>query len=351
VSIDAVSALPHAFGGPSGQGVIRTEPADFRVEEITVVEPDGEGEHCLLEIEKTNTNTDWVARLLGRHAGVKPVDVSYAGLKDRHAVTRQWFSVRLAGKPEPDWSVLESPELKILQVARHSRKLRTGALKGNRFILRVRGFDGDAGRLAEQMSAMAEQGIPNYFGAQRFGRGGGNLERARALLAGKLGRVSRSKRGIYLSAARSYLFNKVLAYRVEKGNWNSLLEGERFLLDGSRSHFLAEQIDAEIIRRFREGDIHSTGPMWGRGASGVEAEVDALEQQALEGQSEWQAGLEGVGLKMERRALRALVGDLEWSLEGSDLRLSFSLPKGSFATSLLRECVDIREAALPGQQG
>lgn len=347
MTFESVTQLPYAFGGPGGQGVIRTEPEDFRVEEITVVEPDGEGEHCLLEIEKTNTNTDWVARLLGQHAGVKPVDVSYAGMKDRHAVTTQWFSVRLAGKPEPDWSELESPELKILQIARHSRKLRTGALKGNRFILRVRGFDGDEGLLAQQIQAITQQGMPNFFGPQRFGRGGENLDRALALFAGKLRRCTKTKRGIYLSAARSYLFNKVLAYRIVAGNWNSLLDGERFLLDGSRSTFLADEIDDEIIRRFSEGDIHSTGPMWGRGGSAVSAVVDVMEGEVLREDAEWKEGLEQAGLKMERRALRALIKELEWSLECNDLLLKFALPKGSFATSLLRECVNAREAERP----
>ncbi|OOZ36261.1 tRNA pseudouridine(13) synthase TruD [Solemya velesiana gill symbiont] len=336
--------LPFAFSGPVGRGVIRTVPEDFRVDEIPVTEPDGEGEHCLLEIEKRDANTDWVARLLAEHAGVKIRDVSYAGKKDRFSVTRQWFSVHLPGKPNPDWKALESQELKIIQAARHSRKLRTGALKGNRFTIRVRHFTGTPEALEERMEAIRHQGIPNYFGEQRFGHGGGNLERARALFEGKLKRLSRNKRGIYLSAARSALFNSVLAYRVANGTWNTPLDGERFLLAGSRDGFLAEQIDPEMLRRYREHDIHIAGPLWGRGESGVSGEVARQEAEALRGFEQEMEGLERLGMKMERRSLRALVGDLQWSLEGDNLELAFTLPKGSFATVLLRECIDYSEA-------
>ncbi len=336
--------LPYAYQGPLGRGVIRTEPEDFRVVELPVTEPDGEGEHCLLEIEKCNTNTDWVARLLAEHAGVQLRDVSYAGMKDRHAVTRQWFSVHLPGKPDPDWQALNSPELKVLQVGRHGRKLRTGALKGNRFTIRVRDFNGPSELLEERMAAIRQQGMPNFFGPQRFGHQGRNLDMARALFAGKLKRLTRNKRGIYLSAARSYLFNTVLSHRVADGSWNKLLDGERFLLAGSRSSFLADEIDSELTGRYLEHDIHNSGPLWGKGEVGVSGDVARLESEVLEGFNEEKEGLERLGLKMERRALRALAGDLEWSLEGDTLELSFSLPKGSFATVLLRECVDFREA-------
>ncbi|MEW7976617.1 MAG: tRNA pseudouridine(13) synthase TruD [Candidatus Sedimenticola endophacoides] len=336
--------LPYAFGGPAGGGLIRAVPEDFRVDEIPVVEPEGTGEHILLEIEKRGTNTDWVAKLLARHAAVRPVDVSYAGLKDRHAVTRQWFSVRLAGRPEPDWTALEDDTLRILRSGRHSRKLRTGALRGNRFALWVRGFDGDPGLLGSRIEAIAREGIPNYFGPQRFGRGGANLERALELFAGRLRRCSRAKRGIYLSAARSHLFNRVVAQRLALGGWNRLYDGECFQLDGSRSTFLAEGIDDVLRERFSRGDIHPTAPLWGRGPGLSGGEVARMEERALEALGVWREGLERAGLGMERRALWAPVSGLEWAMEGADLLLEFTLPKGCYATALLRECVDFREA-------
>ncbi|MES9883582.1 MAG: tRNA pseudouridine(13) synthase TruD, partial [Sedimenticola sp.] len=334
--------LPYAFGGPCGSGLIRQQPEDFLVDEITVVEPDGEGEHLLLQIEKRNSNTEWVAGQLARLADVPRRDVSYAGQKDRHAVTRQWFSVRLAGKGEPDWHLLETPDLKVLQTARHGRKLRTGALIGNRFVIRVREYQGDTSALEVALARLAGEGMPNYYGEQRFGREGGNLVSAAALFRGELKRLKRQKRGIYLSAARSLLFNRVLAARVAAGTWDSPMAGERMILAGSQSSFLAEEIDEDILRRCRIMDIHTSGPLWGRGGAMTASAVTALEAEVLAADEHFREGLESFGLKRERRALRAAVGSLQWRIEGDQLVLQFSLPKGSFATSLLRECIDYR---------
>ncbi|MEJ1296871.1 MAG: tRNA pseudouridine(13) synthase TruD [Candidatus Sedimenticola sp. (ex Thyasira tokunagai)] len=334
--------LPYAFGGPCGSGLIRLQPEDFLVDEITVVESDGEGEHLLLQIEKRNSNTEWVAGQLARHADVPRRDVSYAGQKDRHAVTRQWFSVRLAGKPEPDWRLLETTDLKILQTARHGKKLRIGVLKGNRFVIKVREYRGDVAALETCLTRLAKKGMPNYYGEQRFGREGNNLASAAALFRGELKRLKRQKRGIYLSAARSLLFNRVVAARVAAGTWDTPLVGERMILAGSQSSFLASEIDEDILRRCRTMDIHTSAPLWGKGdvmTSGVVAELEAQE---LAADGLFREGLERFGLKMERRAMRAAVNDLQWDIKGDQLILQFSLSKGSFATSLLRECIDYR---------
>lgn len=320
------------------------------VDEIPLVEPDGEGEHLLLHVEKRDSNTAWVAGILARHAGVSRMDVSYAGLKDRHAVTRQWFSIRLAGKPEPDWSAIESTEFRVLQTARHARKLRVGALKGNRFRIRVRAFDGDDAVLNATLNTIARDGIPNYFGEQRFGTDDGNLASARALLAGELKRVKREKRGFYLSAVRSLLFNKVLAARVNAGNWNRPLAGERMMLSGTRSSFPAASVDEEIIQRLERMDIHLSGPLWGRGETMVSGEVAELESAVLLPEQFWRDGLERFGLQMERRALRVAVSELTWDRQGELLELNFNLPKGCFATALLRECIDYRPAAIKSGQ-
>lgn len=336
------SSLPYAYGGPRCSGLIRSTLEDFRVDEITVVTPDGSGEHALLQVEKRGANTDWVAGLLARHAGVPRRDVSYAGMKDRNAVTRQWFSVRLAGRPEPDWQALDSEELTVLEVTHHGRKLRTGALKGNRFELCVRDLAGEPNAVDGILSRLSEQGMPNYFGEQRFGRNGENLERARILFAGGLKRLKRHQRGIYLSAARAMLFNQVLAQRVEEGSWNRLLPGERVIFSGSRSGFSQAEFDQESVRRFQEMDLHPSGPLWGKGLLGSEGEAAALELRVLEPWQEWRQGLEAFGLKLERRALRTPVAELEWSRKGEILHLGFVLPKGCFATTLLREFIDYR---------
>lgn len=340
-----LSHYPRAFAEPAAAGVIRTCPEDFRVDEIPLVEPDGEGEHALLHIEKRNSNTDWVAKQLARLADVPNRDVSYAGLKDRNAVTRQWFSVRLAGKPEPEWRSLESDDLRVLGCHRHSRKLRTGALRGNRFLISVRQLTGDQDALEAHLGRIQQEGVPNYFGEQRFGHGGGNLAAAQSLFAGEMKRVNRRLRGIYISAARSLLFNQILARRVEQGSWNRLLEGERVMLDGSASSFSAEQIDAELQGRLQEMDVHPSGPLWGRGRTDVTTLAAEVEHRALEGFEEWQQGLERCGAEMGRRALRAPVRDMEWWFEGDVLILGFSLPKGSYATAVLRECLDYRSGS------
>jgi len=337
-----LSQLPRAFGLPQASGLIRACPEDFRVYEIPLVEPDGAGEHVFLDIEKRNSNTGWVAQQLARLAGVPERDVSYAGLKDRNAVTRQWFSVRMAGKPEPEWQALESDDLRVLGVFRHSRKLKTGALRGNRFEICVRQLAGDRDALDRHLCRIQADGMPNYFGEQRFGHDGGNLDAARLLFAGDRKRLSRRLRGIYISAARSLLFNQVLAWRVEQGSWNRLLDGERIMLDGSASSFYAEQIDEQLQQRLEEMDIHPSAPLWGRGQSDVTGDAAAVEQQALEGYEFWKEGLERCGADLGRRALRAPVREMAWRFEEDSLMLEFSLPKGSYATSVLRECLDYR---------
>ncbi|TAM26407.1 MAG: tRNA pseudouridine(13) synthase TruD, partial [Rhodanobacter sp.] len=198
---------------------LRSTPEDFRVEEILGYDADGSGEHALLWVEKREANTDWVARELAKFAGVPPLNVGYAGLKDRHAVTRQAFTVQLAGKPDPDWSTFPHAEVKVLAATRHSRKLKRGALRGNRFVLVLREVQGDRARAEEVLAEISARGVPNYFGEQRFGREGGNLAQARAMFAGR--RMDRAKRSILLSAARSHIFNAVLAARVERGAWDA----------------------------------------------------------------------------------------------------------------------------------
>ncbi len=329
---------------------IRFCPEDFRVDEDLGFSPSGEGEHSLLHIRKRNRNTDQIARQLARHAGVRARDVSYCGLKDRVAVTSQWFSVWLPGKEDPDWSSIEEDDLKILEQSRHLRKLQRGALQGNRFEIVLRKIQGAQGEIEKRLSQIKRQGVPNYFGEQRFGRDGGNLSSAQTMFEGK--RIKdRFLRGLYLSSARSFLFNEVLAERVRKGNWNTILPGEAIMLAGSRSYFVCDQVDEEITQRLKDNDIHPSGPLWGRGELSAQGEVGELEKTVMASHSLFCEGLEKAGLKQERRALRLLVNDLQWTwldeLEQEtshekrtpDLQLTFTLPAGAYATALLREIV------------
>ncbi len=356
---DAVPAAwlewAYACGVPQASGVIRTTPEDFFVDEIPVFEPDGEGQHALLHIEKRGCNTDWLAKQLARHAGVKAGAVSYAGLKDRHAVTRQWFSVDLAGKPEPDWGTLEvggeGEKVTVLAVTRHRRKVRRGALRGNRFRLRVRGMAGDSADLAERLEYVQQHGVPNYFGEQRFGHHFNNLDRALAMFRGEFKVRDRHKRGLYLSAARSLIFNRVLSARVEQGSWHSLLEGERVILDGSERHFALDPADAEIPSRLAAFDIHPSGPLWGEGGWPPEREAAVLEAPILAEMAEWCEGLERARMDYARRSLRLAVRELEWSLEGDTLELAFSLEAGAYATTVLRELVTVEDASRQAASG
>lgn len=319
---------------------MRACPEDFRVDELRDGEADGEGEHLLLHIRKRNRNTEEVARTLARCAGVRARDVSYCGLKDRVAVTTQWFSVWLPGKADPDWSPILNDDLELLSQARTRRKLQRGGLRGNQFTLVLRDVQGDRAALEKRLSAVLENGVPNYFGEQRFGRDAGNLSAALEMFAGR--RVKdRHRRGLYLSAARSFLFNEVLAARVRDSNWNKALPGEALQLAGSRSFFIAEVIDDDIIERLARSDVLPSGPLWGRGSLPSLGVALDLEESVLAGFSAYRAGLEKAGLKQERRALRLPVNDLQWQWldDENSLQLTFSLPAGCYATSVLGELV------------
>lgn len=335
---------PRVQGAPEASGVIRRCAEDFRVDEELGFDADGEGEHLLLSLRKRNRNTDQVARQLARHVGVRARDVSYCGLKDRIAVTTQWFSIWLPGKPDPDWSGLEDDELQVISQARHRRKLPRGALRANRFIIVVRDIEGDRGALEQRLATLKETGVPNYFGEQRFGRGGSNLQAAQDMFGGRKVR-DRHLQGIYLSAARSWLYNEVLAARVSAANWNKVLLGEALMLSGSRSYFIAHELDDEILRRHAEGDVLPSGPLWGRGELPSQLVARDVEETVLAGQTVYRQGLERAGLKQERRSLCLPIADLQWQWlpEGAHLQLAFSLPAGSYATAVLRELVSPRD--------
>ena len=328
--------LPRAYGAPSLAARLRVTPEDFRVEEVLGYDADGQGEHALLWVEKRGANTDWVARELAKFAGVSPVAVGYAGLKDRHAVTRQTFSVQLAGKADPDWSTFPHAEVKVLAATRHSRKLKRGALRGNRFVLVLREVQGDRDAAEQVLQQIAARGVPNYFGEQRFGREGGNVEQARAMFAGR--RVDRDKRSFLLSAARSQIFNEVLAARVERGAWDTPLDGEIWSLAGSRSWFGPEPFSDVLAERLARADIHPSGPLWGQGEPPTVEIAGALEREVAAASSDLAAGVAAARMDQERRPLRLLPRDLKWRwLDDNALELAFELPAGAYATVVVRE--------------
>ena len=336
-SID-IPIWPHVYGQPSGSGKIRSLPDDFIVKENLAFEPSGAGEHAFLQIEKTGENTDYVARQLARFANVRQRDVSYAGLKDRHAITTQWFSVWLPGKSDPDWALFETDTMKVLQSIRHARKLKRGVLSGNSFRLTIRDWQGDQDKTISQLQAIKTDGIANYYGPQRFGNSGQNVNKAAEMFLGA--KVGREQRSLYLSAVRSYLFNHILAYRVAHKNWNQSISGDTYLFDLSHSFFKSDVPDTEIMRRLSEKDIHPSGALWGKGDVGVSADAKVIEQDVIDAHSQLAQGLIDFSVDSDRRALRANVQDLQWQFIAEDLlELTFTLPAGSYATSVLREII------------
>lgn len=334
--------LPWAHGAPPLNAQLRTVPEDFRVEEILGYDADGQGEHLLLWVEKRGANTDWVARELAKFAGVPQVAVGYAGMKDRHAVTRQTFSVQLAGKADPDWSLFPHPQVKVLAARRHSRKLKRGALRGNRFILVLRGVQGDREAAEQVLAQIAKRGVPNYFGEQRFGREGGNVAQARAMFGGR--RVERDKRSMLLSAARSQIFNDVLAARVDRDAWDTPLEGEIWSLAGSRSWFGPEPFTGLLAERLARADIHPSGPLWGQGEPPTAGEAGALERKVAAASQDLVDGLAAARMDQERRPLRLIPQGLNWRwMVDGGLELVFELPAGAYATVVVRELAQVQE--------
>lgn len=330
--------LPHAGGTPPCSGLIKSQPEDFVVDEKLSFDLADEGDHVFLHIRKRDLNTDEVARKIVRLAGVKPFDLGYAGKKDRRAVTEQWFSVHLPGRREVDWTPLNSDRIEVLEQRRHVRKLRIGALSGNTFHLVVRQIDGDRESLEARLQEIQRTGVPNYFGAQRFGLQANNLVQAVEMFTtGELPHAQ-NLRGLLVSAARSFLFNEILARRVAAHTWNQWLDGEVLMLDGSASFFRPDPADPALAERLSTFDVHPSGALWGTGPSLVEGACCELEQSVIDAHPVFAEGLAGLGLRQERRALRLGVKDLSWIWrDDHTLYLVLTLPAGSYATAVLRE--------------
>ena len=315
-------------------GILRQVPEFFYVEEVLGFEPQDGGEHIWLFIEKTGRNTLDVVRDLSRFLDIPQKDIGYSGLKDRHAVTRQWFSVRQNLKTIPDWPRFDSPNVRILRQQRHSRKLKRGTHQANRFRLRIVDIEGELSRVEENLERIRVMGFANYFGEQRFGRARQNLfQGTDMLLAGKKIK-NRFQRSMALSAIRSWLFNVFLDRQIQDQNWLSGKTGDIYLLDGSNSFFVAEAA-AELAPRLASFDIHPTGPLWGRPAPGIPSALLDREKAVLADLSPLALALENQGLDLQRRALRAGARDLSWEISNRRLDLEFQLPRGCYATSLV----------------
>ncbi len=327
----------YLHGEPNCHAVIRSCPEDFQVIEQLGFEPEGHGEHVFLYIRKRGENTDWVARQLANFAQISPREVSYAGKKDRHAVTEQWFCAKFPIKRNLNWKLFGGDSIEVLQTVRHQRKLRLGTLKGNQFRLRLRQVS-NMDELKARVSLIKESGVPNYFGEQRFGHAFGNLEKGIALLKGELQERQRNKKGMYISAVRSWLFNQLLSQRISQDLWGSVLDGDAMMISGSQSCFVEESSSDELNARLSAGNINLTGPLWGRGDMMSVGAAEEWERTQLCRWFELCELLETLSLKQERRALRLQPRNLTLeSINDHECWITFDLTSGAFATSVLRE--------------
>lgn len=330
-----------AYSKPTSLALIKHYPEDFIVEERLGYDLSGEGEHVYLFIEKKGLNTEQVVKALSRHFSKSVRLISYAGLKDKQAVTRQWFSIHCPGEHLEGLDQLKGEGWSVLSHHRHNKKLKKGGLSANRFQLILRELE-LIEDIETRLAWIKEKGVPNYFGQQRFGHEGKNLLHAKALLLENKPCKDRFLKGIYYSAARSYLFNCILSARVEQQNWNKALAGDVMQLSGSQSIFVIDEPDETIEKRVHEHDISPAVPLWGKGEEKAHAQALAAQSKALEGLEPWLSALEKHDLARSYRALVLMPQDLKWEWQERELHLSFELPAGCFATSVLRELLASR---------
>jgi len=341
MSNNILTAFNYLHGKPQSSAQLRCEMADFKVYEILPFAPSGKGEHLLIYLRKTGANTVFVAKALAQYFQVKESLVSYAGLKDRFAVTEQWFGIHLPGKQCFDLSDLNIEGVEILHYKRHNKKLRIGALLGNRFELILRNIS-DCDDIEKRWQKINQTGVPNYFGEQRFGIDGGNIPKALALFEGKKVR-DKKKRGLYLSAARAYVYNHIVNVRIEQNVFSTLLTGDVCMLAGTQSVFNVPVVSNELKQRLQNFDIDITAPMWGAGELMTTADALALEQNIAKQYQALCEGLARFGLKQERRKIRLSITQGKLVINSNTAQLSFFLPAGCYATTVLRELVNYQD--------
>ena len=332
--------LAYLKTAPKQTALLKAECADFVVKENLGYSMAGEGEFVAVRVRKTDANTLFVGEKLAQFAEISARNMSYAGLKDRRAVTEQWFSLQMPGKPTPDFGDFQLEGIEILEVTRHNRKIRTGSLDGNYFDILLRNaIENDD--LKVRLENLSKFGFPNYFTEQRFGRDGHNLTQALRWAKGEIQVKDRKKRSFYLSAARSEVFNLVVSERLKQGVANRVLLNDIVQLSGSHSWFVAdEKEDLNVLQlRLEQGDLQLTAPLIGETAQ----PACSLENDIVQQHQDIVNLMKQERLKPARRPLLMKPKDFNWQFEETGLRLKFYLPAGSYATALVRELVNIEE--------
>ncbi len=333
--------LAYLYGKPEITGTIKTLPEDFIVKESLSFEPVGEGNHLYLYITKTSLNTHDVIQLLSKHFSVSMKDIGYAGMKDKHAITSQWFSIP-ANNPDDQLERIETFNAATIEKFTCSnKKLKRGVIKSNYFKLIVRGFSADTTLLNSLLEEINICGVPNYFTEQRFGVNDKNILRAEKILTGKMRERNKQKCGLYYSAARSYLFNLLLAKRIEDKLWDKIQPGDVLMLNDTRSVFLADEASTDLQARWQANDLDIALPMAGKGGMQGAGYHDTLVNDVFSRHKELCQGLVNAGLEQQQRRMRTIPENFSWYYDQHQqtLMLEFSLPSGSYATAVLREIV------------
>ena len=323
---------------PKQTALLKAECADFVVKEQLGYDMSGDGEFVAVKVRKTDCNTLFVGEQLAKFAGISARNMSYAGLKDRKAVTEQWFSLQMPGQQTPDFSQFSLEGVEILDITRHQRKIRIGSLQGNHFEILLRNVE-ETDELKVRLDFLAKNGFPNYFTEQRFGRDGNNLTQALRWANGEIKVKDRNKRSFYLSAARSEMFNLIVSKRMELNLAQQILVGDVLQLNGSHSWFVVDESEdlAQLQQRLAQQDILLTAPLIGeeeKSAVDFENEIFAQHQALL-------ALMRQERMKAARRPILMQPQQFQWKFEPNGLRLQFDLPAGSYATALIRELVNI----------
>lgn len=333
-----LAELNYFYGKPTTHGLYKQQFQDFIVIEELGFQLTGEGEHVLVYLEKKDCNTVFVAEQLAKYVGISAKNVSYAGLKDRQAVTQQWFSLHMPGKETPDFSKFDLTGCRILQITRHNKKLKIGALKGNRFKIILRNLTDN---IEPKLNTIKQYGVPNYFGEQRFGRDQNNITQAKKWATGEISVKDRKKRGFYLSAARSAIFNDIVSQRIKQNIQQTVLDGDILQLSKSNSWFLSKTDELSLLQqRLQNGETNITAPMVGDSPLGTTSVALEFETNCLKHWSCFEELFKKERMETIRRSILLRPEQLEWQWIGeNDIEINFYLPSGCYATSVLRELI------------
>lgn len=340
---DILSSLAYLNGKPQATGKLKAQPQHFQVNENLGFEFTGEGEHLMVRIRKTGENTSFVANELAKACGVKSKDVSWAGLKDRHAVTEQWLSVHLPKGEAPDFSAFlaQYPSIEIIETCRHNKKLRPGDLVGNEFVITLSEVS-DVEDVLKRLESVNQFGVPNYFGSQRFGHDGNNLNEARRWGRDNVRTRNQNKRSLYLSAARSWIFNTIVSARIEQDMFSQIAEGDCLQTSEGIVNVTSDKL-TDWNDAFGKGEVQITAAMAGDNALPTEAKALELEQPHLDAEPDLMALIRGNRMRHDRRNVALKPQSLIWSAEHDAITLRFSLDAGCFATAIIRELIQEQE--------